>query len=154
MSSVHIIDVHKCTLLHITSDLMIMLSICNKQCECECKCKHIYHFRMSQSLINGSLQWVVHSVSGPALICLSLLYIEEEPPPPRSIPWGAYRCTISCGAVPPSICLQNYTFTHFHTVTHSYLVGRSMMVGHILMAHTCSLMCTNHIDMIAHTLAF
>ena len=34
------------------------------------------------------------------------------------------------------------------------MVGRSMVVGHILMVHTCSLMCTNHIDMTAHTPAF
>ena len=38
--------------------------------------------------------------------------------------------------------------------THSYLVGRSMVVGHIPMVHTCSLMCTNHMKMMAHTPAF
>ena len=48
----------------------------------------------------------------------------------------------------PLICLQSHTFTHF---TYSYLVGRSMVVGHNLMFHTCSLMCTNHMDMTAHT---
>ena len=32
--------------------------------------------------------------------------------------------------------------------------GRSMVVGHVPMVHTCSFMCTNHADMIAHTLAF
>ena len=42
----------------------------------------------------------------------------------------------------------------FHTLTHSYLVGRSMVVGHILTVHTCSLMCTNHIDTTAYTPAF
>ena len=31
---------------------------------------------------------------------------------------------------------------------------RSMVVGHVLMVHTCSFMCTNHIDMIAHPPAF
>ena len=41
-----------------------------------------------------------------------------------------------------------------YTLTHSYLVGRSMVVGHIPMAHTCSLMCTNHKDMTSHTQAF
>ena len=79
------------------------------------------------------LQWPVHSDKGPALFFLSFLYIEEEPPPPRSTPWGAYRSAISCGTVPPSICLQSHTFTHF---THSYLVGQSMVVGHIPMVHT------------------
>ena len=44
-----------------------------------------------------------------------------------------------------------YTFC---TLTYSYLVGRSMVVRHIPMVHTCSLMCTNHIDMTAHTQAF
>ena len=39
----------------------------------------------------------------------------------------------------------------FHILTHSYLVGRSVVVGHILTVHTCSLMCTNHINMTAHT---
>ena len=29
-----------------------------------------------------------------------------------------------------------------------------MVAGHILIVHTCSLMCTNHIDMTAHTPAF
>ena len=42
----------------------------------------------------------------------------------------------------------------FHTLTHPYLVGRSMVFGHIPMVHTCSLMCTSHIDMTAHTPAF
>ena len=32
--------------------------------------------------------------------------------------------------------------------------GRIMVVGHVPTVHTCSFMCTNHIDMIAHTLAF
>ena len=39
----------------------------------------------------------------------------------------------------------------FHLLTHSYLVGRSMVVWYIPMIHTCSLMCTNHIDMTAHS---
>ena len=29
-----------------------------------------------------------------------------------------------------------------------------MVVGHILMIHTCSLICPNHIEMTAHTPAF
>ena len=87
----------------------------------------------------------------PSSFSLSFFYIEEEPPPPRSTVWGAYMSAISCGTVPSSICLQSHICTHF---THSRLVGRSMVVGHILTVHTCSLICTNHIDMAAHTPAF
>ena len=29
-----------------------------------------------------------------------------------------------------------------------------MVVGHVLMVHTCSFMCTNHVGMIVHILAF
>ena len=29
-----------------------------------------------------------------------------------------------------------------------------MVVGHVLMVHTCSFMCTNHVDMIGHTQSF
>ena len=29
-----------------------------------------------------------------------------------------------------------------------------MVVGYVLTVHTCSFVCTNHIDMIAHTPAF
>ena len=37
---------------------------------------------------------------------------------------------------------------------HSLLVDRSMVVGHVLMDHMFSFMCTNHIDMTAHSPAF
>ena len=40
-------------------------------------------------------------------------------------------------------------FLHLH-----YSTSANQAVGHIPMVHTCSFMCTNHIDMIAHTLAF
>ena len=40
------------------------------------------------------------------------------------------------------------------THAHSLIVDRSMVVGHILMDHTCSFMCTNHIDMTVHNPAF
>ena len=54
-----------------------------------------------------------------------------------------------------SLCLPSEPhISSFHALEHSYLVGRSMVVGHILMVHTCSLMCTNHIDMTAHIPAF
>ena len=67
------------------------------------------------------------------LFSLSFLYIKEEPPPPRSTPWGAYRSSTSCEAVPPSICLQHHTFTYF---THSYLVVRSInSLGSIQVFH-------------------
>ena len=78
---------------------------------------NLYSTLGSQSLINGTLQWLVHSGSGQALIFLSFFYTEEEPPPTSTL-WGAYRSAISCGAVLPSICLQSthlLTFMHSHT---------------------------------------
>ena len=41
-----------------------------------------------------------------------------------------------------------------HTHSHMFTVDRSMVVGHVPTVHTCSFMCTNHIDMIAHTQPF
>ena len=70
------------------------------------------------------------------LFSLSFLYIEDEQPPPRTTPLGAYRSATSYGIGPPSICLHSHTFYSFHILTHSYLVGRSMVVGHIPMVHT------------------
>ena len=77
---------------------------------------------------------------------------EKEPPSPRSTPWGAYRSA-------SLMCHRSSFFTslqccHSHTHSHMVIVDRSMVVGHVPMVHTCSFMCTNHIDMIAHTLAF
>ena len=43
---------------------------------------------------------------------------------------------------------------HSHTHSHVVTADRSMVVGHVPTVHTCSFMCTNHIDMIAHTPAF
>ena len=37
---------------------------------------------------------------------------------------------------------------------HSFLADRSTVVGHVPMNHTCSFMCTSHIDMTAHNPAF
>ena len=52
--------------------------------------------------------------------------------------WGNTRCFCIGLIVPPTI-LQS---------------DRSMVVGHVQTVHTCSFMCNNHIDIIAHTLAF
>ena len=53
-------------------------------------------------------------------------------------------------SIPSNNCLQCC-----HTYTHSLMVDRrSTVVGHVPMVHMCSFMCTNHIDMIAHTPAF
>ena len=41
---------------------------------------------------------------------------EEEPPPPRSTPWGAYRSAISCGVVPLS-AFRAHIYS-FHVLTH------------------------------------
>ena len=37
---------------------------------------------------------------------------------------------------------------------HSLIVDRSIVVGHVRMDHTCSFMCTYHIDMTSHSPAF
>ena len=52
--------------------------------------------------------------------------------------WKNAQCFCICLIAPPTI-LQS---------------GRSMVVGHVPKVHTCSFMCTNHINMTAHTLAF
>ena len=109
------------------------------------------HYERCLTDISGTFYGDQFILSKVQLFLLSFLSTEDEPPPPGSTPWGAYRPTTSCGTVPPSICLQSHAFTHF---THSHLVGRSMVVGYILTVYTCSVMCTNHIDMTAHTLAF
>ena len=79
-----------------------------------------------------------------------LFLLEGEPPPPRSTPWGAYRSAISGGAVP--LLLFGPSVQHSHI--HSLIVDRSSVVGHVWMDHTCSFMCTNHIDMTPHSPAF
>ena len=101
-------------------------------------------FSCTLQKINGTFYSDLFILAKAQLFSLSFLYIEEEPPPPRSIPWGAYRSAISCRAVSPSICLQSHKFTHF---TGKY-------DNHILIVHTCSLMCTNHIHMTAHPSLF
>ena len=77
---------------------------------------------------------------------------EKEPPPPRSTPWGAYRCHGSCVQIFASARQPGETHNvSAFALVHLLQLGRSMVVGHVLMVHTCSFMCTNHIDMIAHT---
>ena len=82
--------------------------------------------------------------------CVTPCY-EEEPPPPRSTPWGAYRSTPTFGAV--YLFLQSPLCCH-HSYTHSHKADRSPVVSHIPMVHTLSFMCTNHIAMMVHTLDF
>ena len=89
-------------------------------------------------LYNFSARPLLHTVS---------FLVEGEPPPPRSTPWGAYRSTVSCKEVPLSFSLSQQ---HCYSLT----VDRSKVVGHILMDHTCSFMCTSHIDMTVHNPAF
>ena len=52
--------------------------------------------------------------------------------------WENAQCFCICLTAPPTI-LQ---------------LGRSMVVGHVWTVHTCSFMCTKHIDVIAYPLAF
>ena len=51
-----------------------------------------------------------------------------------------------------------FALLHTPTIDYRHIIqlksGRSMVVGHVLTVHTCSFMCTNHTDMIAHTPAF
>ena len=51
-----------------------------------------------------------------------------------------------------------FALSHISTIYYIHIIqlktGRSMVVGHVLMVHASSFMCTNHIDMIAHTPAF
>ena len=75
-----------------------------------------------------------------SVLCHS--FLSGSHPPPRSTPWGAYRPTISGGAVPLFII---WPFS---------AVVRSTMVGHVPMDHTYSFMCTNHIDMTVHNQPF
>ena len=73
-----------------------------------------------------------------------------EPPPPRSTPWEAYRSAISSwGNTSFSFGLSMQ-----HSFSHSLMADRSMVIGHVLIIHTYSFMCTSHIVMTAHILAF
>ena len=85
----------------------------------------------------------LHCFSAQATISkLCRSFLEGEPPPPRSTPWRAYRPAISSGQ-----CL-------FFIIQPFSAVVRSMVVGHVPTDHTCSFMCTNHIDMTVHNPAF
>ena len=70
-------------------------------------------------------------------------------PPQINSLWSIQVCHLMLGSASLYLPSELHIYS-FHTLTHSYLVCRSMVVGNILMVHTCSLMCTNHIDMI-HT---
>ena len=82
---------------------------------------------------------------------------EKEPPPLRSTLRGAYRCHGSCVHISASARQPGETqcfCIHFIAPPTILQSGRNMVVGHVPMIHTCSFMCTNHIDMIAYTPAF
>ena len=98
----------------------------------------------------GTLQYHFTIVLLRPLLHTVSFFIEGEPPPPRSTPWGAYRPAISYKAVP----LYHLAYSMWHSLTHSLIADRRMVVGHVPMDHTCSLMCTSHIDMTAHNPAF
>ena len=59
------------------------------------------------------------------------------------------------GRMPQVVCRSSsYSCLHCcHSHTHSHMVtaDRSIVVGHVPTVHMCSFMCTNNIDMIAHT---
>ena len=83
--------------------------------------------------------------------CTVSHHYEEEPTPPRSTPWGAYRsaATTQCMNL-WIICLHSHT----SLIASPSYADRSMVVGHILMVHTCSFLYTCHIDMTVHTPSF
>ena len=87
--------------------------------------------------------------SGHFPYCI-ILFLEGEPPPPRSTPWGAYRPASHVG----QYLFYCSTLQCSTLLLHLLLVDRSMVVGHVLMDHMCSFMCTSHIDMTAHNPAF
>ena len=64
---------------------------------------------------------------------------------------GNIQVHISCKAVP---LLSFNPSTQHILLLHSLVVDRSMVVGHVPMDHTCSFMCTSHIDMTAHNPVF
>ena len=70
---------------------------------------------------------------------------EGEPPPPISTPWGAYS-----GAA--SQCVKLFTIMIRLRLILEEL--EALWLGANPTVHRWSLMCTNHIDMTAHTPAF
>ena len=84
----------------------------------------------------------------PLLCTVSFLLLRGSHPLPDQLP-GEHTG-------PPSHarqCLFHLALvgsTHAHSLT----VGRSTVVGHIPTYHTCSFMCTSHIDMTVHNPAF
>ena len=59
----------------------------------------------------------------------------------------------------PQVVRRSYLYNHLdcchsHTYSHMVTADRSTVVGHVPTVHMCSFMCTNHIDMMAHTPAF
>ena len=82
---------------------------------------------------------------------LSHSYIEGEPPPPRSTPWGAYRPIISHTRWNP---YYHWAYLMQLSLSHSLLIDRSTVVGHVPTDHMCSFMYTSHIDMTVHNQAF
>ena len=70
-----------------------------------------------------TLQFFIFLLRPLFILCHSI-FLEGEPPPPRSTPLGVYRSAISYGATQ-------------HSYTHSLMADRSMAVGHVPMVHTC-----------------
>ena len=92
----------------------------------------------------------LHAAQANYILCHTSM--RRSHPLPDQLPGEHTGPQTSYGADPPLQLPSVLPLTH----THSHMVtkDRSMVVGHFLMVHTCSFMCTNHIDMIAHTLAF
>ena len=87
----------------------------------------------------------LHMVIGSGQPAVSNQF-EGEPPPPISTPWGIYRGATSYSALT--------LLSHLPSSPASGLSWKSykpLWLGANLMVRRWSLMCANHIDMIAHT---
>ena len=111
------------------------------------------HYDRHLTNINGTFTLTSSFWLRPSSLFLPFLYIKGGATSSQINSLGSIQvCHLMWHSaslyLPSEPCI--YTFD---TLTHSYLVGRSMVVG-IFRWSTCSLMCTNQIDMTAHTPAF
>ena len=96
-------------------------------------------------IFKTSVQWM--QPRPITLLCHACM--RGSPPLPDQLPGEHTGLHHILCSMPSNNCLQCS-----HTYTHLFMIDRSMVVGHVPTVHTCSFMCTNHIDMIAHTSAF
>ena len=78
----------------------------------------------------------------------------QEPPPPRSTPWGAYRWYSSCIHISALAWQPGEIHNNVSAFALLHLLQSAVCWFGMFWWSTYAVMCTNHIDMIAHTLAF